>query len=192
MKFRGQSIPVLSLPPEWRLGVSASARHETVVAEALSGREDRRQRQARLLWRLSYSAISATARETGYMRGVLLAAREMPLAVPFWPQAVELSGAVEAGDSWLAIGPTADLGLFRAGGWALVMAHALAWEVVRVDVVQAYGLVTDGELARDWPGGTWVVPLLLGHLPRPRTVHETDELGTWRIDFEERFLEVTS
>lgn len=189
MKYKGQLIPVLTLPPQWQRGISATPRHETVVAEALNGREDRRQRLARMLWGLSYTAISHTARETGYMRGVLLAAREMPVAVPFWPQAAELlSDGINT--TILTIEPTDGLMLYRPGGYALVMVHAMSWKAVQIADVQPGGMSLVGHLPGHWPAGTTVVPLLIGHLPRPRTAHETDEAGTWRIDFEEAFLEV--
>lgn len=192
MKYNGKDIPVITLPPQWEGAgaVRATMAHRTIVAEALDGTEDRRQRRPRPLWHLSYRAVSHTARETGYMRGVLLAAREMPVAVPFWPQAVALTA--DAAADTLTVQHEAAAGFFqyRPGGYALLLTDALHWETVRIAEPGATETELTAGLAANWPARTYFVPLLIGHMPKPDTAHETDELGVWQIDFEEKFLEV--
>lgn len=192
LTYKGKAIPVMSLPPRSAEGdvFDAFPRHETIVAESLGGVEDRRQRLARALWDLSYMAISNTARETGYTRGLLLAAREMPVAVPFWQQRVSLPTSAAAGDLTLAHESIEHLFMFAAGGYGLLLEHALNWEVVRFAAVDDESSDLSEALEKSWPVGTHLLPLLVGHLPRPDTAHETDELGLWRINFDEAFLNV--
>lgn len=189
LSYRGQEIPVLTAPPDWQRGVTAVQSHETIVARSLSGVEDRRQRRPRPLWSLRYQALTLSARETGYVRGVMLAAREMPVAVPYWPQAVALTEDASGSASELAHDSVEDLYLFAGEHWALLYEHALSWEVARVTGEEPD--VPEQPLAGAWPAGTMLVPLLIGHLVRPATAHQTDAAGTWQIDFREKFLPIS-
>lgn len=181
-------MPVITMLPRWEEGIEAEPAMRTVVAESLSGVEDRRQRYPRQKWPLQYQALTPTARETAVLRSALLAAREVPVAVPFWPQRAEVVSAPPEG---LAI-TTEDLTgltLFVAGAYAVVMHHPLDWEVVRISDVGTASIEITEPLAAARSGGS-IVPLLFGHLPRPDTSQLTDAAGSWPIDFQEEFLEV--
>lgn len=187
--YKGLSLPIWTLTPDWRAKVKQSWRWPGTVRETLSAREWRAPMGPRMLAELAFLAVSPSARETGYMRlwGERLGA--MPVGMPLWSEATELSAKASAGS--LALAHDSRAGVFSGRTFYLLLRDCLTWEVVQVEAGQtAAGMTLAGPLQSTWPVGSVLLPLVFGALERPEWTYHTDETAETQVRFTERYTRI--
>jgi hypothetical protein len=185
--YRDRLIPVFSLPPNWKQAIVVTEEWGTFIRESLDTSEQRRGSRPRPLYKIEFSTLSLSAQEQGYVRKVLEASNDMPIAVPFWQDAVDVSIASTAGNPWIDVEFTANT-LFGVLPYMMVWTGFKTFETHRVALVNATQIQVVDSMDASWPVGAKVVPVAVGKLAKQKTQSLTDVNGVFKAKFEEVFL----
>lgn len=158
----GRRVVIWPYPPSWDTPVTESLQWLTNILRSYDGSEQRR--ALRTKPRRSFSYAFKTAREeSARMENLLWGWQNRLYALPVWTDRPKLTTAGLRGDMALAL-PTATYS-FSAGALAILFSDVRTMEVVEIDSVQAGNLTLKRPLEANWPLGTSVFPVILGHLP---------------------------
>lgn len=185
--YRGDAVPVLSVPADWRGKVTVTEEWATIVREALNTSEERIGRRSRPKFKISFDTTEMTADETAYLRSVLESAGERPFAVPFWNDKLKLTADATSGNPWVDTEATAGT-LFDVLPYAMVWSDYRTFTTHRVFSVGATQIVLADPLTQSFITGEWIVPMAVGKLAIPDMAALTDIHGSFKVNFEEAFL----
>jgi hypothetical protein len=167
----------------------------TVIKEALDVSESRQRTRPRPLYGLRYRTLEGdmiSAQETAYARKLIELPDGLPFAMPIWMDRVQLTADLEADASVLTV-ETTDLSLWDTfDSYALIWTDFQTWEVVALNSVSGTTIVLSNPVASAWAAGTWIIPLAIGHLKRNDRANFTSDHARFQVDFEEKFLSITS
>ncbi len=184
--YNGAPLALFLLSPNWDRQVKLTiAQQFTDVTSALSRKEQRANLGKSSRYSLEYSVLTGNARESHDLREWLKRLRNELVGVPLWTDGVEIAGAIDEGDTALAIayGPPVQSG----AEWIIVSPDGATYEIVVVDSVTS-SLVTlsGGGATLNWPAGTVIYPLLFGYVNgTPEFSADTDENVDGTIKFQE-------
>lgn len=187
IQYRGRTIPIFSIPPNWSRPVKISENWGGLAREAMDTSEERQGNQPRPLYKIDYETLTLTAQETGYVRRMLQADTDMPVGVAAWQDAVRLTADAAELDTEVLTEAT-------AGTLLDVLPYALLWhafdefDVLTTAAVAANQVDFTEGLARDFEAGDVLVPLAIGKLRRPNAIAVTDAHGKFPVRFEEAWL----
>lgn len=173
--YEGSTIALLLAFPNWESPITVELSLPTDVTKARSGLESRRPFAASARYTLGYRALFADAAETTAFRLWLMQLQDKTVAVPMWPDQVELAAAINAGAT--AITKT-DFNPVRSGApWLIINKAGTTFEIVTVDSLVGNDITLHAGTVNAWPKGTFMFPLLFGHLQeRPKAEALTDEV----------------
>jgi hypothetical protein len=197
-QYQGQSIPVVTIPPNWEADVFLRTIYATKFFEGLDTSEERHGRQPRCLYGLRYQTLGLSGQETGYIRRVLDLAQGMPVGIPAWTEAARLTAQANVGATTLAVDHLAPTLWEVLPDYVLIIATNEReipifnqWEVLQVTTLTDLSITLTEPTTRAWPVHSWALPLLIGRLPRAPHAQVTDIHGVLQVDFEERFHGLT-
>lgn len=185
--YRDRPIPVFTLPPNWVQAVTVKEEWGTFIRESLDTSEQRRGSRPRPLYTLEFSTLALSAQEQGYVRKVLEASGDMPIAVPFWQDAVDVTVASTAGNPWIDVEFTANT-LFGILPYMMVWTDFKTFETHRVALINSTQIQVVDSMDASWPVGAKVIPVAVGKLSKPKAQALTDVNGVFKVKFEEMFL----
>ena len=185
--YRDQPVPVFTIQANWKAPILLTEDWNVFARESIDVSETRRGSFPRPLYKLEFSTLSLSAQEQGYMRKMLEAADAMPIAVPFWQDAVPVTVAATAGNPWIDVEFTAGT-LFDVLPAMLIWTAFDAWEIHRVAAVNDTQVQVTDAIEFAWPVGAKVVPCAVGKLAKPNASQLTDINGVFKVKFEERWL----
>lgn len=184
ISYRGNPIPVFTIPPNWKQNPKFTEDHGTLIKEAISTVEQRMGDRHRGLWSIKYKTLSLTAQEMAYTRKVLETPAAIPFACGFWTTAVKLSLPSVIGTPYVDVDDASNT-LFDILPYAMIWTAFNQFEILRMNGAAPNNLqFTDG-VQNVWPAGSWVVPVTLGQLKRPDAQSVTDENDVFSVDFTE-------
>lgn len=186
--YNSETIPIVSIPPDWDTSIKFDLLFKTDIAEALSNKEERQARFPGDFWALRYDSATLSEQESGYLRQFLETVLDMPVGCPMWPFAARLTAGISPGATSLSVDDTTDC-QFDQRPFALIWESFDNWEVVQLDTVGTNTLTlfvatTTGTFTT----AARVMPLAYGLLARSSTKPQTDELSNWSCDFTEKAL----
>lgn len=182
--YRGLEVPVFTVPPNWKKPFKLGEVSDDIIAETLDTGEERIGTRARPRFKVGYTTLTLTPQETGYIRKVLEQDNSLPIGVGLWQDAIKITEAATAGNTFLNTDATANL-LFDVAPYALVWKSFKEISTVRTLFVTANGLQLADALDIDFEVGDWVVPMVIGKLARDNMTSLTDENATFDVKFEE-------
>lgn len=185
--YRDRPIPIFTLPANWNAAVTVSEEWGTFIRESLNTAETRRGSRPRPLYKVEFSTLALSAQDQGYVRKVLEAAKDMPIGVPFWEDAVDVTVASTAGNPWIDVEFTANT-LFGILPYMMVWTGPKTFETHRVALVNATQIQVVDSMDASWPVGAKVVPLAVGKMAKPKSQALTDVNGVFKVKFEEAFF----
>lgn len=158
----GRRVVIWPYPPSWDTPLTETLQWLTNILRSYDGSEQRR--ALRTKPRRSFSYAFKTAREeSSRLENLLWGWQNRLYAFPVWTDRPHLNVAAKRGDLALTM-PTATYS-FTPGALAVLFSDVRNMEVVEVDGVQNGTLSLKRPLEADWPLGTSVYPVLLGHMP---------------------------
>lgn len=158
----GRRVVVWPFGPNWSTEVTEILEWLTNILRSFDGSEQRR--SIRTKARRTFSYTFQTARhESARAENLLWGWQNRIYALPVWTDKSKLDDDQVQGDTVVSL-PT-DTYCFTAGGLAAFFADASSIEVVEIDTVNPGNLVLKRPLEGNWPKGTTVMPVVLGHLP---------------------------
>jgi hypothetical protein len=182
--YRGNVVPVFSVPPNWNKPVRVKERWDDIVAETLDTGEERIGVRPRPLYSIAYLTLTLTAQETGYIRKVLEQDDASPIAVALWQDARRLTAPTIAGNVFCNCEDTAGT-LFDVVPFALLWKSFRELSTVRTLEVHPTGLVFADGIDLDFDAPDVVIPLCLGKISRDNLTSLTDENATFAVKFDE-------
>lgn len=180
--IHGQQARVFPFPPNWSTPVTETYEWKTEILRAFNGIEQRR--RLRMSPRRSFEYSFAAAGEMASMlESYLWAWHDDYYALPVWVDVGVLTAGVNIGDTVIPVG-TAQLG-FAPDEFAIIWYNPRLFEVVEIASVSTSGLVSKSGIAKTWPIGTRVFPLILAHLPGSvQTQRLTSHVLTGTVSFD--------
>ena len=169
---------------------------KVLVREALDTSEERLQTRPRPLYGISYTPLTITEQETGYIRRLIELADGLPFGIPIWQDRVKLTADVAAGASILAVESTDNSLWDTFDELAIIWRSFDDWEIVSVDSVSTNAVTLDAELTENWETAddegkpAWVIPVAFGHLKRNEATNLTSDHAKISVDFEDRYFPV--
>ena len=185
--YRDRPIPIFTLEPNWKSVITVTEEWGTFIRESLDTSETRRGSRPRPLYKIEFSTLSLSAQDQGYVRKVLEAAQDMPIGVPFWEDAVDVTVPVTAGNPWVDVEFTANT-LFGVLPYMMVWTGPKSFEAHRTALVNASQIQVVDSFDAAWPVGAKVVPVAVGKLAKPKAQALTDVNGVFKVKFEEAFF----
>lgn len=186
-QYKGQTLPVYSVAPNWRERVRLRTIYGTHVREKLDLSETRYGRQPRSLFGLQYTTLPLDGQETGYIRRVMELAQGLPVIMPVWTEASKLTVASGIGDTLLTVDDTYPTLLSVLYDYVIVWQDYKTWEILALASFDNETLTLTDPVGRVYPVGTLVMPILIGDLKRPPASQLTDEHGQHNVQFVEVF-----
>jgi hypothetical protein len=158
------SGPVLfPIAPDWTREIKETTSYLTDVLVGYSDAEQRRGLRSNPRRSLDFTCTTMTALEASLLETTIFGSMQNPLALPWWPDAIRLSGDLPSGSTSIAIDTTTRL--FASGGLAVLWRSAFENELVQVTGVAANLLSLGSGTANSWTkGNTFVVPAFLVRL----------------------------
>lgn len=158
----GRRVVVWPFGPNWNAEVTEILEWLTNILRSFDGSEQRR--SIRTKARRTFSYTFQTARhESARAENLLWGWQNRIYALPVWTDKSKLDDDQVQGDTVISL-PT-ETYCFTAGGLAAFFADASNIEVAEIDTVNPGNLVLKHPLENNWPEGTTVMPVVLGHLP---------------------------
>lgn len=182
--YRGQIVPVFTVPPNWKKPFVLTELSDDLIAETLDTGEERLGTRTRPRFRVKYLTLTLTPQETGYIRKVLEQDDSIPIGVGLWQDAIKITAPSIAGNTFLNTDATANL-LFDVAPYALVWKSFKDISTVRTLFVVPTGLQLADGLDIDFEAGDWVVPMVIGKISRENMTSLTDEHATFEVKFDE-------
>lgn len=175
---------ILACYPKWEDGIDISFKTNTIIAESLIGREERRASQQRPLISLSFTAINLEQRQSGYFRRLMENRGERPIGMPVWTEAVLLKTTAQVGDTVLKC--DARNRLFPWFRWAVLWSGPFWFEVVDIAELNGGNVVLVSPLEKKYKRGSFLMPLCFGFVKIPDSEFMNPSISEIDIDFEER------
>lgn len=185
--FNGETIPVISIQPDWKQQVILRPRHKTTIAEAIDLTEERQNLAPRALYSLEYQSLTLSTQESGYLKRVLDLADDLPVAVPIWPMAAKLSVAASSSATTLTVDDTTGCMFDAFHEHAILWEDFQTWEIVQLNVVGATSVTLLAGISRNYSIKAKLIPVAYGSLARESINGLTDAHGEWHCMFDEMF-----
>ncbi len=167
------TAPLLTVQPDWALGVTVTETWVTSVLPARSGQEQRLGFSIRPTESLTYSAVAQSTEETmRLVRDVRRATLQSgydtrQVRVPWWPDEMVLAVGAAIGESALTVLGDASLRRFVDGGQVAVFTgegEPTVLTLAAADSVDGSDLYLAEALEADLPPGVRLMPLVAGRL----------------------------
>lgn len=158
----GRRVVIWPYGPNWNGDVTEDLAWLTDVLRSFDGSEQRRSVRTKARRSFSYPFMTARA-ESARLENLLWGWQNRIYALPVFTDKPRMAADHLQGSTVLNV-PTATYS-FVKGGLAAVFADERTIEVVEVDSVEVGRLLLTRPLERNWPTGTTVMPMVLGHLP---------------------------
>jgi len=158
----GRRVVVWPYGPNWSGDVTEDLAWLTDVLRSFNGAEQRRSLRTKARRTFSYPFMTARI-ESARLENLLWGWQNRIYALPVFTDKPKMLVDHPRGTTVLSVS-TATYG-FTNGGLAAAYADERSIEVVEIDTVSANTLLLTRPLERDWPRGTIVMPMVLGHLP---------------------------
>ncbi len=187
MTYRGKTIPVLTLEPDWSNQVTITAVYRSVIFESLDTSEERHGLSPRPLYRVAYQALTLSGAESGYCRRITDLSGAVPVCCPMWTDYAILTSAVAIGGTTLAVDST-DQSLWQVlQDYCLVRSDWRTWELLQVALVSSTTITLVDPTTKLWPSGARVYPVVFGRLTRQDWTALTDEHSNVPVQVDEIF-----
>ncbi len=189
-QYRGQDIPIITVPPDWDEAPIVTSRHKTIVAEALDLSEERLGMFPRPLYGIRYQTTTLTARESGYLRKLFELSQGLPVGCPFWSDGVALVSDAPTDSVSLTVSSTANRLFSVLNTHALLWLDFETWEVVALAAVLGDTVTLTSPTVRAFHAGALLLPLAFGHVRRPDGNNLNTETSSVLIEFNEVFSSI--
>ena len=172
--FQGAPLALLLAPPNYDSPITVDVELPNDVEPGLSALESRRAFAAIPRYTLTYKAYLGDAYTSTVLRLWLLQLQGQTVAVPMWPDQVELAADAAIGATVLS--KTADnpsrFGIY----WLIASADLSTFEILTINSIGSGSINLGAPTANAWPAGSLMWPLLFGRLKdRPKPEAITDE-----------------
>lgn len=184
INYAGEDIALLLAVHNWTHDLKVTPSLPAEVQRAISNRESRRNYARSFRYALEYAIDTFDAKETTDLKLWLLRLKGETVAVPMWPDYVEITGSFNAGATSLPIayGPPVRYG----AEWIILSNDTNTYEIVTVDAIDDSTVTLHSATTLNWPSGTLMFPLLFGRLSEsPKWDNETDEMVSGAIKVED-------
>lgn len=152
----GLDLPVWTLRPNWREGITERLDWLTDVLSSTSGAEQRR--MVRLSPRRSFEiTINPTHRERSYADLFLHRMGAQEIFFPLWHDVGKLNAEAEIGSNFVSFDNT--YREFVTGGYAILYKDAFTWELVEITDQDDEGITTLNPLQATWPNRATIYPV---------------------------------
>lgn len=152
----GLDLPVWTLRPNWREGMTERLDWLTDVLSSTSGAEQRR--MTRLSPRRSFEiTINPTHRERSYADLFLHRMGAQEIFFPLWHDVGKLNAEAEIGSYFVSFDNT--YREFVTGGYAILYKDAFTWELVEITDQDDDGITTLNPLQSTWPNRATIYPV---------------------------------
>lgn len=158
----GRRAVIWPYPPSWDTPVTETLSWLTNVLRSYNGEEQRRGLRTKPRRSFSY-AFKTFRNESARLENLLWGWQNRLYALPVWTDKSKLQINQSQGD--MVISVNTDTFSFSAGALAVIYRGVSDMEVVEIDSVDTTSISLARGLEGDWPAGTTVMPVLLGHLP---------------------------
>lgn len=158
----GKTTRVFPFRPNWSTPPSESLEWRTDILKARNATEQRRALRQKPRRGFDYSLLLSGELPT-YFESLLFGWQNRYFALPVWTDKVKLSASVVELGTSLPVASTDTYG-FQEGGFALLFYSERIYDVVQITTVGPASLTLAQPLERDWPAGSAVYPLVVGHL----------------------------
>ncbi len=178
---------VWSVAPDWRDGITEQIRWLTDVQETSAKKELRASLRTIPDRRLTLRHLTLDAAQSARLEA-LLAAGQLGLWLPWWPDAVRLGVAVAAGAASV---PADTAGRYMDDDRLLLWQDDETWELLDVTAVggASYSLAA-GQPVASWPAGTWAIPIRRAWVDGdPDLKRETSRIVRAEVSFRARVVE---
>lgn len=181
-KVTGRRVVIWPYGPSWDTPVVETLSWLTNILRSYDGTEQRR--GMRFIARRKFAYTFKTVREeSARLENLLWGWQNRTYALPVWTDKSRLTSAVSQGATVIAL-PTTTFS-FSAGALAIIYGDSRKAEVVEIQSVGANSLALVRPLENNWPRGTRVMPVILGHLPtRVAVMRHTSQAITGSLIFE--------
>lgn len=178
----GARLVVFPLEPDWADGFDEQLQFSSSVLTTHGGYEQRAQLRADPVRSLSFTVSALDAVQAGQLEALLWGWQSRVFGVPAWLDARRLSAPAAQGATVLA--SDTDYSELSPGGYALLWCDAGTFDAVQVDSVAAGQVTLSNPLARAYPAGAQLIPLLFARLDESAQVtHDTAATATARLTF---------
>lgn len=158
----GRRVVIWPFGPTWDSPVTESLAWLTNILRSFSGKEQRRGLRTKPRRSFSYN-FKVFREDSQRLENLLWGWQNRIYALPVWTDRPRLQQDALAGASLINL-PTATYS-FAVGDLAIIYANNRKMEVVEINAIEANAILTERPLEGDWPRGTRVMPVVLGHLP---------------------------
>lgn len=167
--MHGYPVRVFPFAPNWATPVNETLEWKTDVLRSKNGDEQRR--QLRQVPRRGFEYNLMVSGEIASMiEAYVWSWHDKNFALPVWTDIGRITGTTDVPVLATTIPlVTATLG-FRADDFAVLIENAKTFEVVEIGSVSANSLTIKSGLARSWPVGSKVYPLIVSHLSESVTL----------------------
>lgn len=176
-------------PPNWESPPEVGRGYEDNTVATISLAEARDSHGDVPLLDARFSVLALDRDEAASLARTLERTRALPVGMPMWTEAVQLTAAAIAGDSVLAVGTTSKRKFTTARPFVLLWQDWRTWAIAEISVLLANQITLTSGLLAGWPAGTQVVPVRFGKLALdPEQDLATDRVRGWDVNFEEKPL----
>lgn len=157
----GKVARVFPFKPNWSSPVVETLEWKTDILRSRDGTEQRR--ALRTLARRGFDFNILLKKElSAALEAFLWGWQNRYFAIPVWTDRGRLTADASTLDETLYL-DTDTIG-FQPGGYAIVFYNESFYDVVNITAVNAGNITLSGGVETDWPAGTLVMPLIVGHL----------------------------
>lgn len=129
----------------------------TDILRSANGKEQRVRVRHYPRQKFSYKFLIDEGEELRRLESFLYKWHPQVFGIPVWFEAKKLTAAVSSGSSTLSLDTNyAD---FRSGGLLIVWTDYQTFDALEIDTVSASSITTTSPVTRDYPAGTYVMPL---------------------------------
>lgn len=157
----GKTTRVFPFRPNWATPPTESLEWKTDILRSRDGTEQRRSLRQQPRRGFEFSLL--LQRElAAYFDSLLFDWQNRYFALPVWTDRTKLTSDAITGDTMLSV--ITDTYGFQPGGFALLFYSEKFFEVVAVTDVDAESVTIEDPLESDWPAGSALLPIIVGHL----------------------------
>lgn len=178
----GARLVVFPLEPDWAAGFDEQLQYASSVLTTHAGSEQRAQLRADPVRSLSFTVSALDAVEAGQLEALLWGGQSRVFGVPIWTESRRLTAPAAQGAQVLACDTS--YSELAAGGYALLWSDAGTFDAVQLASVSAGQVTLSNPLARAYPTGAQLIPLLFARLDESaQLTHDTASVAAAQLTF---------
>lgn len=163
LQVTGRRVVVFGYPPDWTKGVVEAYEWATDVIESYGGIEQRIGLRSAPRRKLSYSFTTISENERASLAAAMYGWQARIFAVPVWTDVQVLASSIALGSTSVAC--VTDGYEFAATGLVVLWAGYNNHEALEVESAAAGTLTFASPTLKEWPAGSYLLPVRLGRLP---------------------------